>query len=314
MLCNNKFKILVLCYVFLCGHLLFPSIISGSLIKTNNGFTPVESITIGSNIIGYDGISLINVTVTHISKTTTETIIIITTDEGCIYAAPTQLFYNPACKTWIAAQSITTNTTLFNVHANHCSCLNVETISVPPTDVYHISTTNPHNFFVTEQVLLTHNTFPVIIISLAWLLGEGIKFAGLSIGAAALGSYVGIELYNKHKQSNTAFGISPQISTCGGYNPDPNDDDDENNTKARVCNTISKQEFFKKIKNDYEHYRNGTYRRKKGAKGIEKAEYLEWDHLHGDVEAYTKNRQHLGSIDPKTLKIYKGPVQRTISF
>ncbi len=47
------------------------------------------------------------------------------------------------------------------------------------------------------------------------------------------------------------------------------------------------------------------YKRKPGAKGIENAEYLKWDHLHGDVEAYSKAKLHLGSIDPKTMTLYR---------
>ena len=58
----------------------------------------------------------------------------------------------------------------------------------------------------------------------------------------------------------------------------------------------------------YEHYRDGVYRRKRNTKGIADAEYLEWDHLHNDVEAYSKSRIHIGSIDPEKLTLYKGPV------
>jgi len=97
-------------------------------------------------------------------------------------------------------------------------------------------------------------------------------------------------------------------SAGGGYNPDPDDDNNEEDNKERKFNTISKSEFFKKIKNEYEHFRNGIYKRKHGTKGIEDAEYLNWDNLHNDVEAYGKNKWHLGSIDPKTLKLYKAAV------
>ena len=104
------------------------------------------------------------------------------------------------------------------------------------------------------------------MISLAWLFGEGLKFVGLSVGAAALGSYVGVELYNKHKQSNTAFDFSPQVGTYGEYNPDP--DDDANNIKERVFNTVSKTEFFKKVEEHYEYYKNGIYKKKMEVKEL----------------------------------------------
>lgn len=53
--------------------------------------------------------------------------------------------------------------------------------------------------------------------------------------------------------------------------------------------------------------KDNIYKRKKNADGIEKAEYLKWDKLHNDVEAYAKNKWHMGSIDPKNLRMYKGP-------
>jgi len=93
------------------------------------------------------------------------------------------------------------------------------------------------------------------------------------------------------------------VAVSGGPNKNNNDDD-----KERKKNTITKSEFFKKVKDHYEHYRDGVYRRKRNAKGIENAEYLQWDHLHGDVEAYNKAEHHIGSIDPQTLRLYKGPV------
>lgn len=38
------------------------------------------------------------------------------------------------------------------------------------------------------------------------------------------------------------------------------------------------------------------------------ANYLEWDHLHGDVEVYQTPKKHIGSLDPELLEIYKAPV------
>ncbi len=52
------------------------------------------------------------------------------------------------------------------------------------------------------------------------------------------------------------------------------------------------------------------YRKKPKAKGIENAEYLEWDYTHNDVEAYNKAKRHIGSIDPKTLRLYKPSVYK----
>ncbi len=94
------------------------------------------------------------------------------------------------------------------------------------------------------------------------------------------------------------------IVVAGGPSKDPKDND---RNKERIFNAISKTEFFKKVEEHYEYYKDNIYKRKRGTDGIEDAEYLKWDKLHNDVEAYGKNKCHIGSIDPKTLRIYKGP-------
>jgi len=37
-------------------------------------------------------------------------------------------------------------------------------------------------------------------------------------------------------------------------------------------------------------------------------QFYQWDYTHGDIEVYDRNGNHLGSMDPKTGKMYKDPV------
>ncbi len=105
------------------------------------------------------------------------------------------------------------------------------------------------------------------------------------------------------------------VAASGSPKKDPEEEDDDDSNNKRIINKITKTEFFKKVKDKYEHYKDSIYRRKKNAQGIENAEYLQWDHVHGDIEAYNKAGRHIGSIDPKTLRLYKGPVLgREFSF
>ena len=299
---------LLLCLILWINPLL-SSVTTGTLIKTSNGHTTVEHVIVGDKVVAYDPKKSVPTSIiTHITSKTTDTVIAITTRKGTFYACPDQQFFDPILQKWIIAEDITTDTFFLDAQLNFCPCLHVESIHSKPITTYRITTTKPHTFFITEQELLAHNAFPIVI-GLAWLFGGGLEFAGATIGTALLGSYVGVQLYNAQKQKAQNCNVEFHVIPCGSPCPDPNDED-----KERVFNTISKSDFFKKVKNDYEHYKNGIYRRKKGAKGIEKAEYLEWDHLHGDVEAYTKSYRHLGSIDPRTLRLYKSPQVRSISF
>lgn len=163
-------KSLILSCILLWGQFVAPSIISGTCIKTPHGQALVENLTIGNNLIGYNNKQFIDTSITNISSTTTNTIVRITTNKGNVYATPNQLFYDPVVAQWIRAKEVTTSTILLDSSNNHCACLNIQTISVPPTDMYHISTTHPHTFFVYDQELLTHNAAPIFI-GLAWLFG-----------------------------------------------------------------------------------------------------------------------------------------------
>lgn len=79
-----------------------------------------------------------------------------------------------------------------------------------------------------------------------------------------------------------------------------------NDNQNRKANKMSKSEFEDRISDRYEHLHSNIYQLKKGAVPIAKAEHLQWDHFHGEVEAYThKGKIHLGSIDPLTELIYK---------
>jgi hypothetical protein len=88
--------------------------------------------------------------------------------------------------------------------------------------------------------------------------------------------------------------------------------DPKNNNEGpnRIINIMTKAEFFRRCSDRYEHWKNGIYRLKERVLGFfdGKAYYLQWDHLHNDVEVYSQNERHLGSLDPKTFELYKGPV------
>ena len=168
-------------------------------------------------------------------------------------------------------------------------------------DVYDIAVAKYHNFCVTSLDLHVHNFLPIFAgISLAFGLG-GIEITGIGIATALAGIGVGVSMRHKNGKHEPTFELGPNAGA-----DDPNDD----KPKERKKNGMSKSEFFnqEEVKKNYESYRDGIYRKKIGAKGIEGAEYIQWDHLHNDVEAYSKSKKHIGSIDPKTLKLYKDPV------
>ncbi len=99
--------------------------------------------------------------------------------------------------------------------------------------------------------LLTHNAGPVVI-GLAWLFGEGLKFAGITIGTTVLGSYVGVQVYNAQKYKEQRCEFSFHDVPCNYGCPDP--DDDENNSDFYIC---IKTKFHKQFR----HNRFGNFYR-----------------------------------------------------
>lgn len=169
--------------LILCFNAILPAVLSDTLIKATHGLIRAETVAVDDDIIAHRHNFLTTTKITHLSKTCSDKIVSISTDHGSFYAAPDQLFFDPAIKKWIAAQDITTQTTFLNAQLQHCRCRNVEIIVAPNTKIIHITTTAPHTFFVTEQELLTHNAFPLVI-GLSWLFGGGLEFLGISIGTA----------------------------------------------------------------------------------------------------------------------------------
>ncbi|HLJ31462.1 MAG TPA: polymorphic toxin-type HINT domain-containing protein [Candidatus Babeliales bacterium] len=153
-----------------------------------------------------------------------------------------------------------------------------------------------------EKSCFTHN----MSISAQYFVDRGISISGIKNETKDI-----LEKAQKDNARKTLAQLKQELSSmvsCGGPYKDPKNDKENDQDNKRVVNTTTKTEFFKKVKDQYEHCGNDLYRRKSSAKGIENAEYLRWDYCHSDVEAYTASRKHLGSINPQTLKLYKGPV------
>lgn len=242
---------LLLCLI-LWINTLIPSIISGTPIKTLHDYAAAENITTGDTLISYDdNNSLSATTVTSISNTSTNKVVAITTNKGIFHACPNQQFFDPVAQEWIVAQNITTQTTFLDARLNYCPCIHVETINIAPITTYRISTTAPHTFFVTDQELLAHNAIPVLI-SLAWIFGEGLKFAGIAIGTTVFGSYVGVQVYNHQKQkAHHSCNIEFHVMPCGSPCPDPDDDDHQSLLFESIKQIADKKMRHKRFGNFY---------------------------------------------------------------
>ncbi len=200
---------------------------------------------------------------------------------------------------------------------------------------YGVEVEEPHTFLISEKseyanqerrLLLTHNGLPALAVGASWIFGStsaSISFAeaSLSVGGGyvslgpvgfALGVFTGVGIvgYNyffgdKKKGGIYLERVDPNCRSGRGGPKDP-----KKGPNDRIINTVTKVEFFRQLKDQYEYWKDGIYRLKDRAMGLldGKAHYLQWDNLHNDVEVYNKGKTHLGSIDPKTLQLYKAAV------
>lgn len=120
-------------------------------------------------------------------------------------------------------------------------------------------------------------------------------------------------VYAKHaaekaKQAQKVSNNSPTPS--GSHNPKKPDD----NRRDRIVNQVQRTEAMDKIKENYRYDKQtNLYKLKDNGTPIKCTRTgkdvinVKWDGAHNDIEALNKRFQHMGSLDPVTFKMYKGP-------
>jgi len=118
----------------------------------------------------------------------------------------------------------------------------------------------------------------------------------LTAGAVIGGGYI---LWNETKETdkNDEGQRGTSITT-----PDSPEPDDEGEKKRKKNPEKAESKVWKELKN----YKNDV--KTNGKIGKEKR-YYKWDYTHKDIEVYDHNGRHLGSLDPTTGEMYKGPLK-----
>lgn len=85
--------------------------------------------------------------------------------------------------------------------------------------------------------------------------------------------------------------------------------------KERKVNEIPRTEVMRKIKENYRYDKQtNLYKLKdngtpiKCSKTGKDVRMIDWDGLHGDIEAYAGKNKHLGSLNPETFTMYKDAI------
>lgn len=317
-------KLISIIFLLLSSYPAFSSFSAGTLIKTHSGFISIEDLYIGDYVqccfAGHHNKVLLK----QRKRITGALCITFKKTNTGIIVSPEQKFYVPQESLWKQAQDLQIGDFLLKQDGEQLRIIDIYRID-QKLEFYDLTIEQCHTFFVSDDAVLVHNAFPIVI-GIACMFGGGIEFAGIALGITALGAFIGLHL-NKNK-NNHIFEIrtdNNSLSNSGMNNNSPcqcgcNCFDQAcgctcgcscKKEEQRIFNKVTKQEFFKGdvIKKNYEHYRNGIYRLKTHGEAVVKgAYYLCWDHLHNDVEVYNKSEIHIGSLDPHKLILYKPAV------
>ncbi len=149
--------------------------------------------------------------------------------------------------------------------------------------------------------------------------------AGVVIGGVITGGIIATHeyfarpydgIFFKGNGPSLKYGAPPAPNNSG--NPAPQKPE---GPKERKFNNVQKTEAMESIKKNY-RYDNQTklYRLKDNGTPIKCTrtgkivENVKWDYSHGDIEALNKNYKHMGSLDPVTFEMYKGPVKNRVEL
>ena len=158
------FSSLTLCQPYYRLKPFLEGFCEGTLVKTSDGYLPIDTIRVNDTIVGYDSeqtyseravVSVSTQQIPYFLKITTDT-------NTIIYAAPKQKFYQPITHDWTEAEQLLPGTVLLRKNVQLCVVESVERID-EPTEVYCI-TVDGHHFCVTTDDVVAHNFAPAVFV------------------------------------------------------------------------------------------------------------------------------------------------------
>lgn len=161
----------------------------------------------------------------------------------------------------------------------------------------------------------TTTTLGGALVTAAPYVAVGAAAVGITAGIAAVFDYYFPNEHNiffkeRYQQKLRNEAAKNQSQGGGSSSPNPKKPDDEK--KERKFNTVQKTDALRKIKENYRYDKQiNKYILKENGKPYKCHEtgkdvnIIDWDGAHGDIEAYFGKKNHLGSLDPETFRIYK---------
>ncbi len=247
---NYLFTKIVVLFVFVffnSNKSLAEGFTAGTLVKVPDGYVKIEDLHVGNYVICYDADkNPVESKIVHIFKKSIDSYVKIEFGEEYLRVACDQKLYKQKDDEWIAAKL------LKNEDALDGHVISVEMI-YEPIDVYLLSVSTHHNFFVTRSNLCAHNFFPPVIIAISAAFGLGsVELAGLSCGIAGLGTFLGYQWHKKNKEKHKIV-MEPQFYGGGMIPEDPEEEKKRKRDEAREEYKSLTRKEAKEIAKDFGH-------------------------------------------------------------
>lgn len=130
---------------------------SGTLVKTVNGYRSIETLAVGDSVISFDfDGKLCQSRIVQVSKKTVKGFVALQIGEKTVCTAPDQKFFLPEKGDWIKAKNVALSNRFLIKSDQASSALEIK-LCDQTIDVYSISLDENHNFCITENDILVHN-------------------------------------------------------------------------------------------------------------------------------------------------------------
>ncbi len=131
--------------------------LAGTLVKTIDGYRPIESLALGERVISYDlDGKECQATIVQIHKKMVKSFVVLQIGEKAVHVGPDQKFFLPEKGDWIKAKNIALSNRFLIKSDQVSSALEIK-LKDETVDVYSISLDEHHNFCVTQDDILVHN-------------------------------------------------------------------------------------------------------------------------------------------------------------
>ena len=146
---NYIYLILAFCSL-LVGEFYAEGFISGTLVKTSNGYVPIEQIQVNDHVICYDSKgTLWNQLITYVERKLVGKYIELSSGNECIGLSFDQKLYLAKEHRWILAQELTLEHELLSSYRNYLPIDAIRTID-QETYTYTITVADYHNFCISS--------------------------------------------------------------------------------------------------------------------------------------------------------------------